>query len=142
MVAADPALLFGTIALQTGRLTKEALDVVLQDQEKSPAPLGEICRRRGLLSSNQVRRILQIQREGAVAEAETRLGALAVRNGFAREEDIGSALVHQTGATTKLGEILLQKGALSPRTLDALLAAQARLRNGGPPDEEPDMETK
>lgn len=142
VVAVDPALLFGTIALQTGRLTKEALDVVLDEQGKAPAPLGEICRRRGLLSSNQIRRILQIQKEGAVAEAEMRLGALAVRNGFAREEDIGAALVHQTGASAKLGEILLEKGALSPQALNALLAAQTRLRKGAPPDEELDLETK
>ncbi len=142
MAAVNPALLFGTIALQTGRLTKEALDAVLEEQEKAPAPLGEICRRRGLLSSNQIRRILQVQREGAVAEVETRLGSLAVRNGFAREEDIGAALVHQTGALAKLGEILLEKGAISTQALSALLAAQERLRKGAISDEELDVETK
>lgn len=141
-VATDPALLFGTIALQTGRLTKEALDAVLQEQEKAPAPLGEICRRRGLLSANQIRRILQLQRDGALAEAETRLGVLAVRNGLAREEDVGAALVRQQGAPAKIGEILLERGSLSPQGLTALLAAQVRLRKGAPAEEELDLETR
>jgi hypothetical protein len=66
-VSTDSALLFGTIALQSGRLSKEGLDSVLEEQEKTPAPVGEICRRLGLLSTNQVRRILKVQRDGALA---------------------------------------------------------------------------
>ncbi len=141
-MSTDPALLFGTIALQSGRLTQEGLDLVLEEQEKIPAPLGEICRRRGLLSTNQVRRILEVQHDGALAEAETRLGILAVKNGFMGEEDLGSALDQQKAAARRLGEILLEQGTLTSQALKALLVAQSRLRGAEPPADELDSETR
>jgi hypothetical protein len=141
-VATQQALLFGTIALQSGRLSREHLDSVLREQENASTPVGEICRRRGLLSSNQVRRILQQQRDGALAEAETRLGLLAVQNGLLREEELGAALEQQKDASRKLGEILVERGALSSQALKALLAAQSRLRDGTPPEAEEDLDTQ
>ncbi len=141
-MSTNPALLFGMIALQSGRLTKEGLDSVLEEQEKAPAPLGEICRRRGLLSTNQVRRILEVQHDGALAEAETRLGILAVKNGFVGEQDLGTALDVQKAAARRLGEILLEQGTITSQALKALLAAQSRLRGAEPPADELDSETR
>jgi hypothetical protein len=141
-VSTDSALLFGTIALQSGRLSKEGLESVLEEQEKTPSPLGEICRRRGLLSTNQVRRILEVQRDGALAEAETRLGILAVKNGFVGEQDLGTALDRQKAAARRLGEILLEQGTLTSQALKALLVAQSRLRGAEPPADEFDTETR
>ncbi|HXX93487.1 MAG TPA: FHA domain-containing protein [Planctomycetota bacterium] len=141
-MSTDPTLLFGIIALQSGRLTREGLDLALAEQGKTAAPLGEICRQRGLLSTNQVHRILEVQREGALAEAETRLGILAVRNGFVAEEALGSALDRQRLAARRLGEILLDDGRLTSQALQALLSAQSRLRGVEPPGDEPDSETR
>jgi hypothetical protein len=96
--------------------------------------LGDLCVQKGLLTQNQVRRILESQRTG---EGETTtLGALAVRNGFATPEEVELALEaqkHPEGAegkpTAKLGEILLAMGTLTSQKHKALLLAQSRLRD-------------
>jgi hypothetical protein len=59
-------------------------------------------------------------------------GALAVKNGFASESEVDLALEAQKEADPKpkIGEILLDMGALTPEKVNALVTEQACLRSG------------
>ncbi len=132
----NPGMLFGTIAVTTGTLSREQIETLVEEQSRETLPLGELCERRRLLTSNQVRSLLEAQRTGNLPQEDTILGALAVRNGFASLEDVTLALEaqrrsvpHDGASSAKLGQILLAMGILTHQKLRALLSAQARLRN-------------
>jgi hypothetical protein len=149
MVNTNPELLFGSIAVRLGYLTKEQLDALVEEQARpatKPPRLGELGVERGVLKPEQVEGILQSQK-GSLPEDARRLGALAVKNGFAGDDEVEMALEAQKGASgeegppAKIGQILIEMGTLSPQQVEALLAAQARLRQGNghpvaPPDKE------
>jgi hypothetical protein len=146
----SPAMLFGTIALNTGTLTRDQLSELIEEQSRESAPLGELCERRRLLTPNQIRSVLEVQRGGRFADEDTLLGSLAVRNGFATKDDLSLALEaqHRTPhgderPPEKLGQILLAMGFLTHQKLKALLSAQGRLRNSEPAgDEDQDSDTR
>jgi hypothetical protein len=129
-----PDLLFGKIALDRGLLSPEQLSALLEEQEKNGphrVALGELCRRKGILSANQVRRLLDLQRQGELQEENKTFGAIALKNEFATAEELGKALDQQKDpACPRLGEILIEMGALTEQERKAVLAAQDRLRNG------------
>ncbi len=136
---ANPDLLFGALAVKAGFITRDQLRSLIEEQSGSPGdipplPVGELCRKSGLLTPEQVERVLEAQR---LSEFETEgglFGVLAVRNEFASLEDVEQAVQEQREAdlsgngSARLGEILLEMGALTPQQVDALLAAQERLR--------------
>jgi len=58
-MASKPDLLFGELAVQAGFLTPQQLEKILGEQAQSalttgPVAVGELCHRRGLLSSGQI----------------------------------------------------------------------------------------
>ena len=74
---------------------------------------------------------------------EFRLGALAVRRGFASEPEIETALDLQKNCepsadrpTAPVGQILVEMGALTEEMLAVLLEEQAKLRESGAPSPE------
>jgi hypothetical protein len=150
-MASKQDLLFGELAVQAGFLTPQQLEKIIGEQTQSvsssgPVTLGELCHRRGLLSSGQIRRVLEEQRVIESTPEDIRLGSLAVRNGLTSPEAIDSAVKQQKDAPegdapSKIGGILLARGALTVQELNALLAAQNRLRAGGRA-EELDSETR
>jgi hypothetical protein len=130
----QPDLLFGKIALDRGFLSTEQLESLLEEQEKNgphPVPLGELCRRKGLLTAKQIRKILEEQRQAQIREEQKTFGALVVKNSFATPEELQKALDNQKDpAGGRLGEILIEMGALTEQERRAVLAMQERLRNG------------
>ncbi|HXX92006.1 MAG TPA: hypothetical protein VEN81_00120, partial [Planctomycetota bacterium] len=59
-------------------------------------------------------------------------GALAVQEGFASEDEVAVALEAQKdvgGINPRIGQILLEMGALNQAQIDAVLAAQSRFRS-------------
>ncbi len=135
----DADLLFGRLAVKAGYLSEEQVQGLLGSQARAaaagaPVSLGEICQSRRLLTSSQVQSLLLAQQFALLRAEDKRLGQLAVRNGFATEDDVRAALDEQKRAygTSKalplrLGEILVEMGTLSEQQLRALLSAQARL---------------
>ncbi len=64
---------------------------------------------------------------------DIRIGALAVASGFTTHEQIKGALMQQSADPGKrLGEILIERRALTPSQLNALLRAQAVTRQEPP----------
>jgi hypothetical protein len=144
-MANAPLHLFGILAVRHGALRPDQLQPLLQAQAEDPGtPIGELARRRGILSARQVRRLLEIQRTGTVAPDTTTFGHLLLQNGLATLDDIGLALRAQRSSKrdhSPLGEILVGLGALQVQEQNAILAAQRRLR-GAEPNGELDYETR
>jgi hypothetical protein len=135
-MASAPLHLFGVLAVRHGALRPEHLQILLEAQAQDPGtPLGELARRRGILTARQVRRLLEIQRTGAFEPDATTFGSLLLQNGLATLEDIGLALRSQRSSKREhspLGEILVGLGALEVQEQNAILVAQRRLRNQEP----------
>src|SRR6185295_19349800 len=112
----------------------DQLRALLEEQAKDGGtPLGEIARRRGILSARQVRRLLELQRTGSIDPDATTFGGLLLQNGFASLDEVGIALQAQRTATIDqpvppLGEILVGMGTLDAQQRGAILIAQKRLR--------------
>src|SRR6185295_19287731 len=125
----------------------DQLRALLEEQAKDGGtPLGEIARRRGILSARQVRRLLELQRTGSIDPDATTFGGLLLQNGFASLDEVGIALQAQRTATIDqpvppLGEILVGMGTLDAQQRGAILIAQKRLR-GIEPVGELDYETR
>ncbi|HYF01389.1 MAG TPA: hypothetical protein VEJ18_20875, partial [Planctomycetota bacterium] len=79
-----PDLLFGVLALERGWVTREQVQEALAEQRSADlyVPLGEVLRRRGALSANQVRALLDDQQHVSPGETSASLGSLAIRNGL------------------------------------------------------------
>jgi hypothetical protein len=143
-MANAPLNLFGVLALRHGALRSDQLRFLIQEQAKEPGtPLGEIARRKGVLTARQVRRLLELQRTGAFDPDATSFGGLLLQNGFASLDEVGIALQAQRTDATKppLGEILVDMGTVDTQQREAILVAQRRLR-GVSPQEELDYETR
>ena len=143
-MANAPLNLFGILALRHGALRAEQLHFLLQEQAKDPGtPLGEIARRRGILTARQVRRLLELQRTGAFDPDAATFGGLLLQNGFASLDEVGIALQAQraSGEGAPLGEILVGMGTLDEQQRGAILVAQRRIR-GVESNGELDYETR
>jgi hypothetical protein len=143
-MANAPLHLFGILAIRHGALRPEQLHALLEEQAKDPGtPLGEIARRKGILSARQVRRLLELQRTGAVDPDQTTFGGILLQNGMASLDDVGLALRAQRSGKrlpAPIGEILVGMGTLSLQQQNAILVAQRRLR--GEEFGEQDYETR
>jgi hypothetical protein len=128
-----PLHLFGILALRHGALRADQLPSLLEEQAREGGtPLGELARRRGLLSARQVRRLLELQKTGAFDPDSTTFGGLLLQNGFASLDEVGIALQAQRSAaaeaTPPIGEILVGMGSVDILQCNAILVAQKRLR--------------
>ena len=147
-MAHAPLQLFGVLALRHGALRPDQLRFLIEEQKKEGGgtPLGEIARRKGILTARQVRRILELQRTGNIDPDATSFGGLLLQNGFASLDEVGIALQAQRSATPDhpalpLGEILVGMGTVDEQQRGAILVAQKRLR-GIEPTGELDYETR
>lgn len=137
-MGADLDLFFGTIALQRNYCTQDQIDkaVSLQSEGKDRVPLGQILLSEGFITQEQHSEILAIQRINLSAidpvhkasKESILLGKLALRDRLMTEEQVNACLQIQARATEKrtLGEIMIQKGYLTPKQLKSLLAKQSK----------------
>jgi hypothetical protein len=147
-MAHAPLQLFGVLALRHGVLRPDQLRFLIEEQlkEGGGTPLGEIARRKGILTARQVRRILELQRTGNIDPDATSFGGLLLQNGFASLDEVGIALQAQRSTAPEqtpppLGEILVGMGTVDDQQRGAILVAQKRLR-GIEPAGELDYETR
>ena len=135
-----PLHLFGILALRHGALRSDQLLALLEEQARDGGtPLGELARRRGLLTARQVRRLLELQRSSTFDPDSTNFGGLILQNGFASLDEVGIALQAQRTsvdqAAPPLGEILVGMGTIDVQKCGAILTAQRRLRGLEAPGE-------
>lgn len=83
--------------------------------------LGGLAMRMGLLTMKQCREILTAQAD----TPEKQFGSLAIEKGFLTREQLNALVVAQMESAPRLGEILVETGAISrSQMLDALHRAR------------------
>jgi hypothetical protein len=141
-VPATRELLFGKIAIAQGYCTQDQLDGILKLQLQMqsphrPAPrLGELLVEKGVLSAEQLETVLNIQRQNQDASGplarrrkeEVLFGRLAVREGLATDAQVEECLKIREGRgeVRTLGEIMVDKGFLTPEQVKSLLSRQLK----------------
>ena len=138
MPASDD-LLFGKIALSKQFCTQEQIDecVELQSGESPQPPLGELLLYKGYLTPEQHAEILKEQQKNLQSEdpatkrrkEDLLFGKLAVREGLVTEDQVNDCLRRQAahqGDPRSLGEVMVDRGFLSPDQVKHLLARQQK----------------
>ena len=140
-------VLLGKLALDQGWITPEQLKKALAEQVGDLGrglcpvrPLGAILVAQGYLNSNQLVRLLRMQRERNQAadprrHEETLLGRLLVKNGHVAQERVEECLRIQRQAiesdaalVPRLGELLVERGHTSTKAVSECLSLQAAAR--------------
>jgi hypothetical protein len=129
-MAAGPREHIGEILLAAKRITREQLDLALQEQQQSHEKLGEIFIRHGWLTAAELDAMLAFQeRQGSNAgkEGPLRLGSLLVAAGHLTSEQLAEAIVRQRSSNKRLGDVLIELGYAKPDTIAKGLSLQRRL---------------
>jgi hypothetical protein len=128
---------FGAIAVWAGLVTQQQLEDALAEQEAArtrgeDAPrIGAMLVAGGVLTDEQVSRILRVQLQRLPDEGHLIYGQIAEASKLVRPEDVSRALDEQsrdmlTGVDVRrLGEILLEMGCISEEASRAVLTFQA-----------------
>lgn len=142
------SLLLGRIAVEKGFIGTKELDRCVRLQVGDPfrrggrflSPLGEILVARGYLSGKQLAECLDEQRRRLEAPSrrpgrrleDLLFGRLVVEEGLVSRDAVNAALrlqavMEELGvAVPRLGELLVERGWLTARQVDAILDRQAR----------------
>lgn len=142
------ALLFGQIAVEWGLIApetlRESLDAFARERtNRRDLRLGQFLCDRGYLTPAQRDEILLAQDLSEARETDRLFGEIAILNGLATAVDVRDALAEQNAAVRegrevpRIGEVLIARGRISPQDVDAVLAAQRRLFQGGAAGEKP-----
>lgn len=131
-VATTPESRIGQLLVHSGCVTEEQLGEALDEQAArsaldGPAPLGEICARRGWCSMGDVATAVRTQQEAVFRD--TTLGHLLVSHGHLSLEHLDQALATQEELHASLGEILIAKGFCSPGQVQSAIELQTQRRN-------------
>lgn len=134
-------LLLGQIAVRTGQMLPKELEEALSIQETLQevgisVQLGKICTDKGYLSGNGLSHLLAVQRAGVATRRDHFFGNIALANGFLDRPSLKRALLLQRRyqqrrdrPAPRIGAILTSKELLEPQQVQAVLAAQRRLRH-------------
>jgi len=134
----DPGLLLGRLIVKyqyaSERQVRAALDFQAKGREDGKEkPLGEILVMKGVVSQNQLSCLLSIQQLLEAREVDRRFGMIALRNGFATQQQVDAALAEQkklfmaTKSVKRIGDLLVESGVISQEQRDAILAGQSRM---------------
>lgn len=131
MTTEGTELLFGKIAVKLGYLSVEQLEAVVERQARSdpPVSLGYMLVQQGLLTEAQIDEILGVQKSNQAIHSL--MGKLLVESERVTQRQVNECLRDQDlfrrkGYSFKLGELLVNKGFLSPGGLDEVLAQQGK----------------
>lgn len=133
-------LSFGRIAVRAKLLTEKRLDALLAEQRQLRAKndlitLGELCQRRGALTSDQVQKILLAQEFYRMRQEDELLAAILEKKKLASRDEIQMALDEQIAAYQSdsrvpqgLGDILVTMGILDHAQLATVRAEYPELK--------------
>jgi predicted CXXCH cytochrome family protein len=127
-LAAGERQLFGDLLVQSGHISSEQLDQAIAEQMRSGEKLGEVFKRLGMLSEQQLRGLLVFQHnQDASNNSPLKLGELLVSTGRIAREQLEDALLKQKQSDRNLGEILLESGYTSPACIQHCVSLQKML---------------
>lgn len=124
--------LLGNLAIALGFLTQGQLEDALRKQAAAAAPrprLGDVLVSCGHLSPTQIETLLDLQEAATSVSADSRIGQIALQNGFLTAAQLAEAVrLQRDSGGRRLGEVLVERGFLDAARLDVLLAAQRRVQ--------------
>ncbi|MDQ7779429.1 MAG: anti-sigma factor antagonist [Planctomycetota bacterium] len=138
-MASTADMLFGKLAVMNRFATREQVDACIAEQESlarsgSVVPLGEVMLKRNALTADQVDSLLMTQSYLEVRRDDVRFGELAIKNGLANEAQVSECLSFQekhfqdSKDIFRIGELMQERGYLTPQQVTAILKAQERLK--------------
>lgn len=127
-MAAGERQLLGTLLVQSGHITNKQLNQVIAEQQRSGEKLGEVFKRLGILTEQQLNALLDFQLTQQVAhDSPLRLGELLVATGHITREQLNNALSQQTLTNKKLGDVLVESGYIRPHRIKKGIRLQKML---------------
>jgi len=118
-IAAGERQLLGALLVQSGKITSEELDRAIAEQQRSGEQLGEVFKRLGMLTGQQLNALLDFQHsQETVNDSPFRLGELLVATGQITREQLESALNQQRITHHKLGEVLVEAGYVDSKRIN------------------------
>lgn len=129
-LAAGERQLLGALLVRSGHITNEQLDHVIAEQKVSGEKLGEVFKRLGMLTEQQLNALLDFQHcQGVTHESPLQLGNLLVATGHITREQLENALHQQEQSKKKLGEVLVEAGYIPPSRIKYGIRLQKMLLN-------------
>lgn len=129
-LAAGLRQLLGELLIQAKRLTPEQLEDVLQEHRRTGKKLGEVLVRLGVLSEQELDRVLTFQQHQSdtFRAARLRLGQLLVATNQITQEQLEDALKRQQlSPHKKIGELLVEAGYVTPEQVTLGVKLQRKL---------------
>lgn len=143
-MASGATLLFLRVAVQSGYVTKEQVNRVVQVQsERSedgrPTTIPDILLEEGMLRPAQIQALVKAVRYMEIRAEDKIFGRLARQNGFVQDDDLERGLSLQKSRYEKtravpasLGDILIEQGVMTRQQVDSIRTAQNRMRHMTP----------
>lgn len=119
--AAGVRHLLGNLLISNGHITREQLDLALQEQLRSGEKLGEVLVRLGFLEGKQRDAMLASQfelQQVFPTPVAFRLGDILISAGFITREQLEDALERQKHSKKKIGELLVEGGYVKQYQID------------------------
>ena len=127
-LAAGERQLLGQLLVQSGHISSEQLNQVVAEQQRSGEKLGEVFKRLGILSEQQLNGLLDFQKNQDVEhDSPLRLGELLVSTGRIAREQLEDALLKQKRTDKNIGQVLLEAGYVTPACIQHCVSLQKLL---------------
>jgi hypothetical protein len=129
-VAAGGRHMLGELLLKAKRITPEQLGDALIEHRRTGEKLGEVLVRRGLITERELEAILEFQHHQcgeSPASARLRLGEILVATGQITRGQLDAALIRRKETEKKLGDLLVEAGAVQPHQVARGLKLQEKL---------------
>lgn len=117
-IAAGERQLLGALLVHSGHISANQLDQAIAEQKRSGDKLGEVFKRLGMLTEQQLAALLDFQKhqssEPKTSDSPLRLGELLVSTGYISRAQLDDALCKQSVSHKKLGKVLVEEGYVRP----------------------------
>ena len=127
-LAAGDRQLLGQLLVQSGHISSGQLDQAVAEHQRSGEMLGDVFKRFGILSEQQLKGLLAFQQnQDSSHVSPLRLGELLVSTGRIAREQLEDALLKQKKSDKNIGEILLEAGYATPACIQHCVSLQKML---------------
>jgi hypothetical protein len=127
-LAAGERQLFGQLLVQSEHISSDQLDHAIAEHQRTGEFLGDVFKRFGVLSDQQLKGLLAFQQnQGSTHVSPLRLGELLVSTGRIAREQLEDALLKQKQSDKNIGEILLEAGYATPACIQHCVSLQKML---------------
>lgn len=109
---------FGEFLIAEGRVNGDQIGLSLAEQKRRQIPIGLLAMHSGLLNSAEVHRVLRAQSH---RRSWRRFGDVAQEMGLLTGGEVRTLLARQRRTRPRLGQILVEQGAISPRQLGPMV---------------------